>query len=127
MPSVKQDKDFVNCNKRDIAYLGTEILILNVLQVQNEFLSLKSTKQRPNGSSNFVRADERRSSGWKNSGSGGLRGGMMEGGGIGDASFVQAEVREGEQPLRNVEKAGLGEKSMCQELDRSYSGIGLND
>ena len=78
-------------------YLGADILILDVLQVQNEFLSLISTKQRQNGSPNFVRADERRGSGWENWGSGGLRGGMMEGGGIEDASYVQAEVREGEQ------------------------------
>ena len=107
-------------------YLGADIIILDVLQVQNEFLSLKSTKQRQNGSPNFVRADERRGSGWENWGSGGLRGGMMEGGGIEDASYVQAEVREGEQPLRNVEKAGLGEKSMCQEPNSSHSGMQLN-
>ena len=93
--------------------------------MQNEFLSLERTKQRPNGSSNLVGTDQRRVSGWHSwgSGSGGLRGGMMAGRGIEDASYMEVEVREKEQPPRNVEMAYLGDQPRRQEQDSSHSGM----
>ena len=47
----------------------------------------------------------------------------MEGGGIGDPSYFEVEVREQEQTTRNVAKACLGERSRCQELGSSHSGM----
>ena len=80
------------------------------------------TKQRRN-----EKAVERRDSGWQNwgSGSGGLRGGMMKGGGIGDASDAEVEVRDREPHQIDNSKACVGEEPRQQEQEGSHLGMNL--
>ena len=91
--------------------------------METELPHLMRTKQRSNASSCFVEAVERRNSGWQTLGSGGLRGGMMEGGGVRDASYVEVKVREKQEPPRNVMRANLGEERGCQGRESSHEGM----
>ena len=91
--------------------------------METELPHLMRTKQRSNASSCFVEAVERRNSGWQTLGSGGLRGGMMEGGGARDASYVEVKVREKQEPPRNVMRANLGEERGCQGRESSHEGM----